>query len=240
MMLLPMMKKRGLSLIGLLRGLTYGTDFTQGADDQVLYSVLSGYTTTGTNGTRGGTSAANSDDPTWTSSGASFDGGDMFSDLPYGSGVSDYIDTTAIFSIHARVYAKASGKAPIWSSMQADVLKGTEFLLSSGYGALFIQNLGGFKIASWSDASDNWHTFSVTGDASTWRIYVDGSQIDSGTAHTCPASTTANDIRSGYSYSAGYASSGTKYRALAICNVKHSDSEVAAIHAKMATLPNAS
>jgi hypothetical protein len=233
MLLFPLMKKRRAvtALIAALRGLTWGTDFTQGADSGLLYSVIDGTTTNAGTGSLAG--------PTWISAGISVDGNDMIYGLPYSGGAANYIDTTYIFSIHARVYAKASGNLPVWSSCTSDITKGTEFCLASAHSGFLVQNAGGVRIYSWSDGSDNWHTFSLTGDNTNWRVYVDGSLVDTLGRYTCPENPTAGDIIIGYSRSRGYATNGSKYRALAICNVKHSDSEVAAIHTAMAALPNA-
>lgn len=235
-----------------LRGITYGTDFTQGADSQVLYSVLDGVTVIGTNAVRGSSSASSPDDPDWQSYGAYYSGYyAYFSSIPYATGITDFIDTTSTWSLHQRVYLPTGGGHVVWNSSHNGTIGTAIFLYANKLYAVNAANIGagagdgGYRCPcdGLGPAAAAWHTLSLVCSASGaggLKVYVDGTQTGTITWATTTAQSTATNIWIGLATPYGTGTTvDVRTRAFAVSNVAHTDAEVTDIHNYFASLPNA-
>lgn len=244
MFLFPLMKKRSAANpLAALRGLVWATDFTEGADAQVVYNTLEGDTIGTGTAIRGTTSGSEASDFAWGSAGAEWTDGD--------ERVTSYPDTLdfiedGVYSLHFRIYVSNTATDwPLFSSAESNWSKGTNFCLYSGGEVYVITNYNlGFTYhctptTSWKTVG--WHSVSFTSDGTTVRVYVDGVAAGTMTGNTgTTKQTDRTKVVSGYSSGFGtQPAGGAIMRAFLACNVEHDASEVADIHTLMAALPNA-
>ena len=244
MFLFPLMKKRSAAdPLAALRGRVWSTMFSQGADAQKLYPTATGDQTTGVRGSGTGSDGA---DPTWENYGASFDGGDYFSSVPY-AGVTDFIDTGGNWTLHARAKAN-SGNLCLFNSVPA-----ASWVSNTGCYFLWYQPGGAlYAVNDWNRYStyfvsysldNNWHTHSIVNDSTDLKWYVDASLVATFTVWTNQrAANTSNtaEVKIGSVFGdTFYSASGSRMRALAFCNVVHDATELSAANTLLAALPNA-
>lgn len=223
-----------------MRGMFYGTDFTQGADAQKLYATIGGTQISASTGTRGDGTGSDATDPTWDADGAAFDGGDYFSSLPY-SGLLDKIDNPGVYSIYGLIYVSSNTpkRFTIFTSVGGGAdwaAGGTEFALYQDGRVTATNNhaLGGTYIMTPDVAwrTEGWHTCAWVSDGTTVKFYWDGlldSHTFTGYATTTLQTTPAN-VRIGTGEFGMTNMVGGKMRAFTASNVAHSDAEVSANH----------
>lgn len=223
-----------------LRGLVFATDFTEGADSQKLYATLDGTQISVNTGRRGLTTGATSTDPSFVDSGASYDGGDYWTNLPTDL---DFIDTAGVYTIYARVYVLSGWSHVVYSSASVDWSKGTSFTLypDGRVAAANQYSLGHTYIMTPSTSwrTKGWHTVAWASDGTTVTFYLDGQSVGTLTGHVGTTAQTDRDlVQIGNCSGFGQTNvNGSRDRAFAACNVCHDSSEIAANSTYLASIP---
>ncbi len=160
----------------------FATSFADGPDGQVLTSDLNAGSFTGQ---RGSTTGVDDNDPDWVLEGASFDDGDQFENVGNPS-VDDFsfIHTTGVFTIYLGFFIDSD-------STDFDTLfdtrgEGTEIGVTAfwrrdtGVFTLIVGYASGLTYEVSFAASDNsWHDIVITGNKTTVKLYIDGTEIAS-------------------------------------------------------------
>lgn len=226
-------------------GVQWATTFDEGSDGQVLYGVFDGYEISASNGVRGSGSGSDSADPTWHASGASFDGADKFSSVPY-SGVLDFIDTTGDWTLYFRAQASSDTICFFNSSTGSWSQYGCYFMWYQPLGALFAVNDWNRHSTYYQyySLNNDWHTHAIVNDGSSLKWYVDTVEVASFSPWTTERTAQVSDATKvtigsvfGDTFFSGV---NTLMRAFVACNVAHDSTERSNMHTLLAALPNAS
>lgn len=229
------------------RGLVWATDFTEGADDQVLYNTLEGETIGTGTGQLGSTTGSDADDPTWENYGLNCDAGLFVKDIGSNGQFDRLGNTSQAWSIHfrSRIDVSVSGSyAQLFNCGNYSTGGGGNFhgYTSAGNLGLTYENPG-YASASWNAglSGAQWATFSFTCDgAGSVKCYVNGALISAQSVSASAAANLKAEIQKANGLGAAWAN-GMPFRARCIlyCDVEHDSTEVSDVHTLLAALPNA-
>lgn len=248
MFLFPLMKKRSAANpLAALRGLVWATDFTEGADAQVLYNTIDGDTVGTGTGQLGSTSGSDGNDPSWDSAGMSF----VYPQWCQGIGSVDQFNfitqcDSNEWSIHcrAKITLYGSGNWATFFGLGTNGVDGSMLFIYKSVGEMVLvyQNSAFvYGLGSLGNDTSNFISWSATCDGTNIRFYKNGSLVGTSGAVSNGADPTSKKMRIHASESAPDASCAASWigRCLLIANVEHDADEVAAIHTLMSALPNA-
>lgn len=230
-----------------LRGMVWGTDFTQGADAQKLYSAIGNTTITSDTGTLGSTTGSDAEDPSFENYGMSFGAGLYVKDIGSNGQFDRLGNTSLAWSIHFRVRIDVSvsgAYAQLFNCGNYSTGGGGNFhgYTSAGNLGLTYENPG-YASASWNAglSGAQWATFSfVCAGAGSVKCYVNGALISAQSVSVSAAANLKAEIQKANGLGAAWAN-GMPFRArcIAYCTVEHSADEVDAVHDYFAQMANA-
>lgn len=231
-----------------LRGLAWGTDFTQGADAQKLYSVIGNTQITADVGQLGSTSGSDADDPTFQNYGMYFAANHFVKDIGSVGQFDRLCVNNLPWSFHIRVWVDlsvTSNYAIPFNTSDASGGGGVEFLVNTQFGIMAVSGPWGGHNPEHPPgiSSSKWITISwVCDGAGNVETYADGVSLGSYsyggvTASGVKASIQRRENAPGWQTWLG--GQPMKLRCMAFCTVTHSSAEVDAVHDYFAQMANA-
>lgn len=228
-----------------MRGVTFGTNFVQGADAQKLYSKFRSVTISAAQGQLGDTTGSDANDPAFASHGMTFDANEIVKDIGSNGDFDRLCKINVPWTIYfrARVDISVSGKWSIFFAAGNPLSGGGAYF--NGYtsgGNLYISS-NVENTCSWDAglSGAQWATFTFSCDgANNITAWVNGASLGAqGTSCSNPSPNKKGRIQQveGYEAVAYIGGMPMLMRALTICNVEHSSAEVADNHALLAVLP---
>lgn len=228
------------ALIAVMRGVVWATDFSQGANAQVLYGAARNVTVSASTGQRGSTTGSDTEDPTWGADGAQFASDQRFVDIG-SNGEFDFLGKPAssAWSFHCRC-------KPTWDgTSNGHILfengANVRFWWAANYGefSFYFTCNGTSHSIFYLGTTTNFKTISVVADgAGNVSFYVNGTFNSTITSANNSTSTAKANINYSPVYGAGswIAARACTNRALYICNVAHDATEVANAHTFLSSL----
>lgn len=228
-----------------MRGMFYGTDFTQGADAQKLYGTVGSTQVSAIEGQLGDTTGADGNDPAFASHGMTFDANKVVKAIGANGDFDRLCKTNVPWTVYfrARVDISVSGAWSIFFS-NADPT-------GSGNGTYFHGYTSGGNLgltANFNASGNNWNaglsgaqwatfTFSCDGSNNV-SCWVNGALVSaqSVTSNVSPNKKGRIQQVEGYEAVAYIGGMPMRMRFAGMCDVEHSVAEVAANHAFIETL----